>query len=98
MQNLILECAVRASLIAIGTGAVLHILRVKAARVRHTAWASVVVLMLALPVWTAWGPRAVVLVLKPAAINQPTVSIDAFSGALPPQTVPAEAPPVRSRV
>ena len=60
MQALILECAIRACLIAICTGAVLHILRVKAARVRHTVWASVVVWMLALPVWTAWGPRAVV--------------------------------------
>jgi len=67
MQNLILECALRASLIAICTGAVLFILRVKAARVRHAVWASVVVMMLALPVWTAWGPRAVVRVPRRAA-------------------------------
>ena len=60
MQNLLLECAVRAALMAVCTAAVLYVLQVKAARVRHAVWASVVVLMLALPVWTAWGPRAVV--------------------------------------
>ena len=72
MQNLILECAIRASLIAICTGAVLCILRVRAARVRHAAWASVVVLMLALPVWTAWGPRAVMRVFSPLGSMQST--------------------------
>lgn len=83
MQNLILECAVRATLIAICTAAVLHILRVKGARVRHAVWASVVILMLALPVWTAWGPRAVVRVLKPATapiINRSTVVTENGSG------------------
>jgi TonB family protein len=95
MQTLILECAIRASLIAICTGAVLYILRVKAARVRHSAWASVVVLMLALPVWTAWGPRAVVRVLNPStapAINGSTLSTDAFSGQALPQAIRVEMP------
>ena len=69
MQNLILECAVRACLIAVCMGAVLWVLRVKAARVRHAVWASVVVLMLALPVWTAWGPRAVVRATDTLAVQ-----------------------------
>jgi TonB family protein len=101
MQNLILECAVRASLIAICTGAVLHILGVKAARVRHAVWASVVVLMLALPVWTAWGPRAVVRVLKPATaptVSRSTISKDTSSAQALPQAFHAAMPnpPVRS--
>jgi len=82
MQNLILECAIRALLIAICAGAVLYALRVKAARVRHAVWASVVIWMLALPVWTAWGPRAVVRVLSPVAspaANRTTISTDTFS-------------------
>src|ERR1700722_18268052 len=105
MQNLILECALRASLIAIGTGAVLHMLGVKAARTRHGVWASVVVLMLALPVWTAWGPRAVVRVLKPvlkpgaaAAIDRSTEPTAAFVAPALPQVFRVEVskPPVQS--
>jgi TonB family protein len=93
MQNLLLECAVRAALLAICTAAVLHILRVKAARVRHAVWASVVVLMLALPVWTAWGPRAVIRVLNPAttpAMNRPTISTEPFSGQAMSETLHVE--------
>jgi TonB family protein len=93
MQSLILECAVRAFLIAIFMGAILGALRVKAARARHAVWTSVVVLMLALPVWTAWGPKAVVRVLNPVAASTtslPIVSTDAFSAP-----VPAPTPPVR---
>jgi TonB family protein len=101
MQTLILECAIRASLIAICTGAVLRILRVKAPRVRHTVWATVVVLMLALPVWTAWGPRAVARVLKPAtasATNGSTRSTETSSGQTLPQAIRVEMPkpPVRN--
>src|SRR5216684_1591733 len=101
MQNLILECAVRASLIAICTAAFLYILRVKAARVRHGVWASVVVLMLALPVWTAWGPRAVVRVLNPwlnPATPRSTISTGIISGQALIETLPVETPkpPVRS--
>lgn len=94
-MQLILECAVRALLLAVCTGAALRLLRVKTARVRHGFWASVVELMLALPVWAAWGPRAVVRVPHPAPA--PTVSHSAVPEALP-EAVPAAtpAPPVRS--
>jgi TonB family protein len=65
MEKLILECVVRSALIAVCTAAALYIFRVKAARVRHAVWASVVVLMLLLPSWTVWGPKAVLRVMKP---------------------------------
>jgi TonB family protein len=95
MQNLLLECAVRATLLAICTAAVLHVLRVRAARVRHGVWASVMVLMLALPVWTAWGPRAVARVLKPAAtqtINRSTMPTETLAGLALHQPLRAETP------
>jgi TonB family protein len=95
MQRLILECAVRALLIALCTGAVLFLLRVKAARVRHAVWASVVAMMLALPVWTAWGPKAVVRVLNPAATPTtapPTTSLEISAT----QQAPPPKPAVRS--
>jgi TonB family protein len=68
VEKLILECLVRSVLIAVSTAVALLVLRVRAARVRHAVWASVVVLMLALPVWTAWGPKAVLRVLKPEPV------------------------------
>jgi len=77
MMQLIVECVVRSVVIAFCTAIVLYVLRVKAARVRHAVWASVVVLMLVLPVWTAWGPKAVLRILKPApaiAVAQPAVA------------------------
>lgn len=58
MQRLFMECAVRAALIAMGIAAALRLLRVKSAGARHAAWAGVMVLMLLLPAWMAWGPRA----------------------------------------
>ena len=67
MPRLILECAVRAALIAIATAAILRLLRVKTAGARHAAWAGVLVLMLLLPAWTAWGPKAPLRMLPPAA-------------------------------
>jgi TonB family protein len=98
MQTLVLEFVVRATLIAICTAVVLYVLRVKAARMRHSVWASVVVLMLALPVWTAWGPKAVLKVLSPAATaaSQSTVSTESFAQRAMPETLPAAAtrPPI----
>ncbi len=79
MQRLFMECAVRAALIALGTAAVLRLLHVKSAGARHAAWSGVVALMLLLPAWMAWGPRAV-LRLLPAA---PAPTFDAAPLLLP---------------
>jgi hypothetical protein len=87
VQYLLFEFAVRAALIAAGTAAVLRILRVRTAAARHVAWAGVVVLMLLLPVWTAWGPKASLRILPAAAApaaSGTTVPAEAFSAlALP---------------
>jgi hypothetical protein len=65
MERLFLECAVRAALLVAGTALVLYAMRVKAAAARHSVWASVVLLMLLLPIWTAWGPKAPLRLLPP---------------------------------
>jgi GWxTD domain-containing protein len=67
MEQLLLEFSVRATLIAVGTAAVLLAFRIRTAANRHAAWTSVVLFMLLLPVWTAWGPKAPVRVLPPLA-------------------------------
>ena len=65
MERLFLECAIRAALLVAGTALVLYAMRVKAAAAKHSVWAAVVLLMLVLPIWTAWGPKAPLRVLPP---------------------------------
>lgn len=93
MQELMLECAVRAALIALGTAAALALARVKSAGARHAAWTGVVALMLALPAWMAWGPRvslpflpaheAAAISITPAAVPMPSPLVEAPSLAAP---------------
>lgn len=68
MEHAILTWSVRGLLMAIGTGLVLKVLRVRAASALHHAWAATTLAMLVLPVWTTWGPSVVAPVLPdPAA-------------------------------
>jgi beta-lactamase regulating signal transducer with metallopeptidase domain len=67
MERLFLECAIRAALFVAGTAIVLHAMRVKAAASRHSVWTGVMMLMLLLPMWTAWGPKASLRLLPPLA-------------------------------
>jgi BlaR1 peptidase M56 len=63
---LVLECTLRAILIAGATAAVLALLRIETARARHSAWTVVVLSMLLLPVWTAVGPKVPLRILSPS--------------------------------
>jgi bla regulator protein BlaR1 len=65
MESLLLECAVRAALIATGTAVVLWAMRIKMAATRHAAWTAVVVAMLLLPIWSAAGLKVALRVLRP---------------------------------
>lgn len=69
MERLFLECFVRAALLVGATAIVLYAMRVRAASAKHSVWAGVVALMLFLPIWTAWGPKAPLRVLPPLAQN-----------------------------
>ena len=53
---------------AAGTAAVLGVLRVRAASVRHIAWTGVLIAMLLLPVFTTWGPKVTARV--PPAVRE----------------------------
>src|SRR4030095_2431877 len=67
MTTLLLEFAIRTALIAGGTAAVLRLLQITTASVRHAAWSAVVVAMLVLPMPLAAGVRLSLPVLAPAA-------------------------------
>jgi uncharacterized protein (TIGR03435 family) len=63
MERSIVEFAFRAALIAAAAAVILRVLRIQAAAAQHAIWTSVLVVMLALPVWIFWGPRAALPVL-----------------------------------
>ncbi len=71
MERLLLECSIRAALIALCAAAILATMRVKSAAAQHVVWTGVAGFMLLLPLWTAWGPKAA-MPLLPAktAISQ----------------------------
>ncbi len=63
MTYFFLECTIRAALIVGATALLLYLLRVKVASVKHRVWTAVLLLMLALPLWIAWGPKAPIRIL-----------------------------------
>ena len=65
METLLLESAVRAILIAAGTGLVLSVMRIKHVVARHHAWTAVMLFMLMVPLWTAFGYQVPIRVLSP---------------------------------
>jgi len=74
IERLLLEAAARALLLALATGAVIWIVRVKTAAGRHAAWTVVLLGMLALPMWLQWGPRAPLPVTASHPLNVWTIS------------------------
>ena len=90
MERLLFECAVRLALLAAGTAVVLYVMRVKAAAAKHGVWAAVVLLMVVLPIWTAWGPKVPMHVLpllaqrtaNGAIVSAGTLSNTSFSSRL----------------
>src|SRR5690349_3552272 len=71
-MGLLLECAIRAVLIAAVVAAVLGGLRIANARARHLAWCAVLAAMLLLPAFSLWGSKATVRVL-PAVTEAPAI-------------------------
>ena len=82
MEQLLLECAVRAILIATGTAVALSVMRIKNVVARHQAWTGVVLSMLMLPLWTAFGYQVPIRVLSPIPQH------GELTGSVPAATVP----------
>jgi uncharacterized protein (TIGR03435 family) len=95
MQTLLLESATRVTLIAAVIALVLWIMRIKTASARHTVWASVVLLMMVLPAWVAWGPKAPLPLLPPELQRTATVIVDRVPPPLPAGLPQPSTSPVR---
>ena len=94
MGYLFLECSVRAALMIGAAAIVLSVMKVKEPTAKHQIWTGVLALMLLLPVWTSWGPKASLRVLPPLtqdSANHAKVPIEILSrgGALSAATNPA---------
>src|SRR5579875_3297929 len=80
MMSLLIECSIRAALVAGAVTAVILGLRIVKARERHLAWCGVLLTMLLLPALCTWGPRAGIPLLpggdEPAG-GAPWTAIDA---------------------
>ena len=101
MQRLALEFTLRALLIAAAAGAVLAVLRIRAAAAQHAVWTGVVAAMLLLPFWIAWGPKASLPVFPspggPAVVMRAApVSLVDPATPLEVSEAPATKPPVWS--
>jgi GWxTD domain-containing protein len=66
MLEVLLESALRVTLIAAGTALALWLLRIRSAAVKHQTWTVMLVAMLLLPLWIQWGPQISLRVLPTA--------------------------------
>lgn len=89
MERAFIEYVVRATLLVLGTAAVLHFMRVKSAAAKHRVWTGVVILELVLPLWILWGPK-VLLPILPAVAHVSTGNSTFRIGAF--QTVVRQSP------
>jgi hypothetical protein len=93
-MGLLLECSIRAVLIAAAVAAVVDGLRIANSSARHLAWCSVLAAMLLLPAFSVWGPKATLRVL-PAAEAPPIV---AWTPVVPRKAEPSDPSAAHSRL
>jgi len=62
-MDILAESAVRVTVLSLGVAVVLRTLQIRSPRLAHIAWTGVVVVMLLLPVFVAWGPEFTVPLL-----------------------------------
>ena len=91
MLEILLEAALRATLIAAVARGTLWLSRARAAAVRHRVWTVVMFAMLVLPLSSAWAPDVSLPVLPPAYTNAPS-TVDTPPPAFVGVTVAAAEP------
>ncbi len=69
MDTVLLESSLRAVVMFAAMAAVLALFRVRSGAARHAAWSAVLLTMLLLPAWTAWGPEMPLRVLPAAPLR-----------------------------
>jgi hypothetical protein len=75
-MEILVESGVRSTVLAVVVAVLLGRLRIGSPRAAHQAWVGVTLLMLVLPAFVAWGPKAMIPVLpeQPATVTGRPVS------------------------
>src|ERR1017187_7976857 len=94
-MDLLLECSIRAALIAAAVAAVLGGLRIANAPARHMAWCGVLAGMLLLPAVSLWLPKATVRGLAAVAEAPP---IEPWIPGAPQNAAPLGPPAAKSQL
>ena len=81
-MNFIVAFIIKVTLIVACTGIILWATRTRSAAARHSVWASVIVVMLLLPLLILWGPRARTPI--PAFLRAPVDSLVRASNSIEP--------------
>jgi len=79
MEHLVFESALRSLLIAVAAVVILTALRIRTAAAQHAVFTGLLLVMLTLPIWISFGPKAALPVLPARA--EPAASIVAASVA-----------------
>ena len=91
-MTILFESAIRVTLIAAIIALVLFAMRIKTASVLHAVWASVIFLMMLLPAWVAWGPKASSRSCHPSESCHRALAPAVTGGACIDDSVPAPSP------
>lgn len=87
MERVLVEFTLRAALIGAAAAVILKVLRIQTAAAQHAFWTGVLVIMLALPFWIYWGPKAALPVLSargmPAALMTAASTVEADPSDVP---------------
>ena len=91
-MDILAESAARITVLAFGVVVVLRALNIRSPRVAHRVWTAVVVVMLLLPIFVAWGPEfAVPLLSSDAASTLRLPAADRVASAAS-NEIPIESP------
>lgn len=91
-MDVLAESAVRISLLALGVVTVLRAMHIRSPRVAHRVWTAVVVVMLLLPIFVAWGPEFVVPLLSSDAAGTLRLPAASGIGSVASNAIPIESP------
>ena len=91
-MDILAESAARITVLAFGVVVVLRALNIRSPRVAHRVWAAVVVVMLLLPIFVAWGPEFAVPLLSSDAASTLRLPVADRVAAAASNEIPIESP------
>ena len=92
-MDILAEAAVRVTVLALGVAVVLRALQIRSPQRAHRAWTAVVVVMLLLPVFVAWGPELAVPIVPSQTLSRMIAPAQRDAAAQEPYRPPMTSAP-----